>query len=129
MVYFFYTKTSIVSILKKKVILEIMKSNFVIIIVSFLVFEISFSQSKKTQKHNLDKILVEFIIPNKQVLNVFKTLRTADEYFYSANKRTKKLEDDLDSSTIYIAIKEYQSSIKLDNKYWAAYRNLSRLFL
>lgn len=107
-----------------------MKTKYIIILILSLFYGVSFSQNNKfTQKSNLDKILVEFPILNKDGLNTFKTLKTADEYFYSANNRTKRLKSELDSTTIYIAIKEYQSSIKLDLKHWVSYRNLSRLFV
>lgn len=107
-----------------------MKTKYIIILILSLFYGVSFSQNNKfTQKSNLDKILVEFPILNKDGLNTFKTLKTADEYFYSASNRTKRLKSELDSTTIYIAIKEYQSSIKLDLKHWVSYRNLSRLFV
>lgn len=107
-----------------------MKTKYIIILILSLFYGVSFSQNNKfTQKSNLYKILVEFPIPNKDGLNTFKTLKTADEYFYSASNRTKRLKSELDSTTIYIAIKEYQSSIKLDLKHWVSYRNLSRLFV
>ena len=107
-----------------------MKTKFIKVLILSLVYGASFSQNNiSIQKSDLDKILVEFSIPYKDDYITFKKLKTADEYFYSANTRTKRLKSELDSTTIYIAIKEYQSSIKLNQKHWASYRNLSRLFV
>lgn len=107
-----------------------MKTKFIKVLILSLVYGASFSQNNiSIQKSDLDKILVEFSIPYKDDFITFKKLKTADVYFYSANTRTKRLKSELDSTTIYIAIKEYQSSIKLNQKHWASYRNLSRLFV
>ncbi|OYU83673.1 MAG: hypothetical protein CFE24_10110 [Flavobacterium sp. BFFFF2] len=107
-----------------------MKMKFLITLITFLVCSNGFSQNKELiQNSNLEKILVEFPIPYKDALNTFKKLKSADDYFYSANIRTKRKKSELDSTTIYIAIREYQYSIKLDQKHWASYRNISRLFV
>lgn len=105
-----------------------MKTKFLLIL--FLVYGAGFSQKKELgQKSDSDKILVEFPIPYKDDFTTFKKLKTADEYFYSASGRTKRLKSQLDSTTIYIAIREYQFAIKSNQKHWASYRNLSRLFV
>lgn len=51
----------------------------------------------------------------------FKKLNTADEYFESANNRTKECSGD--SLTSLIALKEYEFAIALNPNFWQARRN------
>ena len=106
-----------------------MKAKFILIIIVYFFYSLGFCQLNQTQKINLEKILVDFPIPYKDEKTKFRELKTSDEYFNSANNRTKRKHYDLDSTTIYIAIKEFQRSIKLNRKSWASYRNISRLFV
>lgn len=93
-----------------------MKTKYILIIKAF------HRINKLHPKNSLEKILVEFPIPFKDDSNTFKKFKKAAEYFYSANTRTKRLSTELDSTTIYIAIREYQNSITLDRKNCASYR-------
>ena len=106
-----------------------MKTKFIFVIVIFLFCNISFCQLNSKQSINLEKILVDFPIPYKDKKTKFRELKTSDEYFNSASERTKRKNYDLDSTSIYIAIKELQSSIKFNRKSWTSYRNISRLFV
>ena len=107
-----------------------MNIKIIITLITLFLINICSSQNDKLkQDSKLQKILIEFKIPYKDELNKFKKLKNSDEYFRSANSRMKRLKSELDSKTIYIAIKEYQCAIKLNVKDWASYRNLSRLFL
>ena len=54
----------------------------------------------------------------------FNKLKTSDEYFQSANNRTKNCP--YDSLTNLVALKEYQYAVKLDPKFWQAKRNYAR---
>lgn len=54
----------------------------------------------------------------------FKELKTADEYFESANNRTKDCP--YDSLTHLVAMKEYEYAVKLDPNFWQARRNFAR---
>jgi hypothetical protein len=56
----------------------------------------------------------------------FQIRETASRYFESACARTVDWPGD--SIATLLCIREYQMAIKLDKKYWYAYRNLSRCF-
>ncbi|MCL9806839.1 hypothetical protein NAT51_14990 [Flavobacterium amniphilum] len=107
-----------------------MKPQITLALLLFFASAACFSQQKESKtKNQPDKILTEFPIPYEGDSIPFKKLKTADEYFYSAAGRTKRLKNQLDSTAIYTAIREYQYSVKLDKKHWASYRNLARLFM
>ncbi len=54
----------------------------------------------------------------------FKELKTAEEYFQSANIRTRGCPND--SLMIVIAAKEYELAVKIAPKFWQARRNYAR---
>jgi len=54
----------------------------------------------------------------------FKEFKTSDQYFQSANDRTKDCP--YDSLANLVALKEYEYAVKLDPKFWQAKRNYAR---
>ncbi len=58
---------------------------------------------------------------------VFKQWRTAEEYFRAGNNRTKGCP--MDSVTYSIALKDYESAVKLDANHWQARRNYARMLM
>jgi tetratricopeptide (TPR) repeat protein len=89
-----------------------------IIAIGLLAF-ISFSHSIKAQT-------ILQVDTTNNPCHQFKELKTANDYFQSANNRTKNCCCPNDSLTINIATKEYGLAVKLDPKYWQARRNYAR---
>lgn len=56
----------------------------------------------------------------------FKQLKTAQQYFESANNRTKGCCCPNDSLTIVVAAKEYGLAVKMKPEFWQARRNYAR---
>ena len=70
-------------------------------------------------------ILDSFPLPQAEY-QIIKTLKTANEYFESAYNRT--IDFPYDSLANFYNLRDYQNAIKLDEKNWYSYRNLSDCF-
>jgi tetratricopeptide (TPR) repeat protein len=54
--------------------------------------------------------------------------KKADSLFYVANSGIKALSEDIDSLDVSKSIAGYSEAIKINSKFWQAYRNRSRLY-
>lgn len=54
--------------------------------------------------------------------------KKANSLFYAANDRLKTNSENIDSLDIKQSIADYTEAIRLNSKYWQAYRNRSRLY-
>jgi len=54
--------------------------------------------------------------------------KTADSLFYIANARLKTSSQNIDSTDIYESIADYSKAVRLNPKFWQAYRNRSQLY-
>lgn len=90
-----------------------------------LLFSLLLTCALKSQPAGHQSILDTFPLP-ADAHRHFVKLKTADAYFQSACSRMSDWPGD--SVSTYICIREYQSAIRLDPRFWHAYRNLSRCF-
>ncbi|MES2379457.1 MAG: hypothetical protein V4538_00345 [Bacteroidota bacterium] len=84
-----------------------------------------FADAYSAEKPNTSKNRLPVIDTTQNPCHQFKQLKTAQQYFESANNRTKGCWPN-DSLTTVIAAKEYSLAVKLNPKYWQARRNYAR---
>lgn len=101
--------------------------NIIYIIGLLGLFSCNNSNDKNVEVSKTDSLLLTNISRQNTTNNPcrqFKELKTSDEYFQSANNRTKDCP--YDSLTNLVALKEYEYAVKLDPKFWQARRNYAR---
>ncbi|MBK8368617.1 MAG: hypothetical protein IPL10_14745 [Bacteroidetes bacterium] len=100
--------------------------NIIYIIAILSLLSCTNSQNRTVEVSTIDSLLLNNISlqDTNDYCRMFRKLKTSDEYFQSANNRTKDCP--YDSLTNLVALKEYEYAVKLDPKFWQARRNYAR---
>lgn len=77
---------------------------------------------------NMRNILIILIFTLTQSSCSGQNQKMADSLFYAANERLKTNPENIDSLDIKQSIADYTEAIKLNSKFWQAYRNRARLY-
>ncbi|MBL7704274.1 MAG: hypothetical protein JNM21_01890 [Taibaiella sp.] len=93
----------------------------------FPFFSCGNAKEEKVEFSASDSLLFNYITQQDHSNNPcrkFNHLKTANDYFQSANSRTKDCP--YDSLTNLVALKEYEYALRLDPEFWPARRNYAR---